>query len=208
MILSNMHPWIRKAQLLIFDCDGVLFDSAESNIAFFNYCLDRAGHGQLDKDFAAKATYMSVGQLLEELPLGRTERERVYAISRSVRFELFFDAMHPLFDFNIVLPALGRHYHLAIASNRSASLGRLIEHFGLKRHFPFSVSALEAPPKPAPEMLLLCCKHFGIPTAETVFLGDSPADLAAALNAGTGFIGVGDHVPEPRVSSAAELITT
>jgi phosphoglycolate phosphatase-like HAD superfamily hydrolase len=165
-------------------------------------------HGQLDKDLAAKATYMSVGQLPEELIFDLKERERVYAISQAVRFELFFDAMHLLFDFNIVLPALGRHYHLAIASNRSASLEKLIQHFGLNRHSPFSVSALEAPPKPAPEMLLLCCKHFGIPPAETVFLGDSPADLAAALNAGTGFIGVGDHMPEPRLSSPAELITT
>jgi HAD superfamily hydrolase (TIGR01549 family) len=207
MIFADVHPLIRDARLLIFDCDGVLFNSSESNVAFFNHCLELAGHGPLGPDLVAKATFMSVGQLLEELFSVRGERERVFEISQSVRFELFFDAMQPLFDFDFVLPILERRYHLAVASNRSASLEKVFTHFRLGRYFSFSVSALDAPPKPAPEMLLRCCRRFDVPPARAVFLGDSKADLAAALNAGTGFIGIGDHLPEPRVSSPAELIT-
>ncbi len=206
MIRNDIHPLIRGARLLIFDCDGVLFDSSESNVAFFNHCLDLAGYGPLGLDLAEKAAYLSVGQLIEELFADRGERERTYAISQSVRFELFFGAMRPLFDFDAVLPPLGLRCHLAVASNRSASLGKVFDHFRLGRFFSFKVSALNAPPKPAPDMLLLCCRHFGVSPLETVFLGDSIADAGAALNAGTGFIGVGHHMPEPRVSTPAELV--
>lgn len=202
----DFHPLIRGVRLLVFDCDGVLFDSSESNIAFFNHCLDLAGYGPLAGDLAEKATYLSVGQLLVELFADTAERERLYAISQSVRFELFFDAMRPLFDFESVLPPLGHRYHLAVASNRSASLGSVFERFNLSRYFSFRICALDAPPKPHPGMLLRCCAHFNVPPAETMFLGDSIADSLAATDAGTGFVGIGDRVSGPTIGSPAELL--
>lgn len=202
----DFHPLIQKARLLVFDCDGVLFDSSQSNIAFFNHCLDLGGYGPLNHGMAEKAVYMSVGQLLGELFNDARDRERLYTISQSVRFEEFFDSMRPLFDFESVLPILGSRYRLAVASNRSASLGLLFEHFALERYFSFRVSALDAPPKPDPEMLLRCCAHFGVPPSETVYLGDSAADSLAAASAGTGFIGIGDRVSGPAVDSPADLL--
>ncbi len=203
----DFHPLIRNARLLVFDCDGVLSDSSQSNIAFFNHCLDLAGHGPLSGGLVDKATYLSVGQLLAELCADTAERERILAISRSVRFELFFGSMRPLFDFESILPPLGHRYHLAVASNRSASLGCVFDQFNLDRYFSFRICALDAPSKPHPGMLLRCCEHFSVTPAETVFLGDSIADSRAAADAGTGFIGIGDRVSGPTIGSAAELLT-
>lgn len=46
-------------------------------------------------------------------------------------------------------------------------------------------------PKPAPDGILVVCEHMGIPPAQTVMVGDSPADMLAGRAAGVaGCVGV------------------
>lgn len=50
-------------------------------------------------------------------------------------------------------------------------------------------------PKPAADQLLAACAELGVSPADAVFVGDSSWDAAAAIAAGTGFIGVTNGAP-------------
>jgi phosphoglycolate phosphatase len=182
---------LKDKKLLIFDCDGVLFDSYRANIAFFNHCLAQAGHPPLAGDQLDRVAYLSTRQLAHELIPDHGEAERLFRISQETDYTPFIPNLAPLFDFEEVLGPITKTYRTAIASNRGKSLDRLVIHFGLARWFAYRVSTLDAEPKPRPDMLLKCLDHFGVEKDDAVYLGDSPADHEAAVRAGIDFLRVG-----------------
>jgi phosphoglycolate phosphatase len=193
-------------KLLIFDCDGVLFDSHEANLAYFDRCMEEAHYPSVGKELREKVVYMSVRQLIDEIISDQTEAERVFRTCQEIDYSTFIPKLVPLFDFDMVLAQLKRHYHLAIATNRGKSLEALFTHFNLGRYFTFRVSTLEAMPKPDPDMLLKCLDRFRVKKSETVFLGDSISDRDAAANAGIDYIWVRNEQEEPNISSVEELV--
>ena len=54
-------------KLLIFDCDGVLFDSHEANLAYFDCCMKKAHYAAVGKELREKVVYMSVRQLIDPM---------------------------------------------------------------------------------------------------------------------------------------------
>jgi phosphoglycolate phosphatase len=192
--------------LIIFDCDGVLFDSHDANIAFFNQCLFSGGYPPLEKEAAEKVVYMSTRQLISQLIPDPAEADRVFRITQETDYTPFISGLVPLFDFADVLGRLGERYHLAVATNRGRSMDRLFNHFGLDRWFTFRVSTVDAEPKPHPEMLLKCIGHFGVTRAESLYLGDSLTDLEAATAAGIDYLWVGGS-NRPGIASVADLAT-
>ena len=53
--------------LVIFDCDGVLFDSAGANVAYYNAVLERLGRPPLDEAWSRRAHFLSSHQLYEAM---------------------------------------------------------------------------------------------------------------------------------------------
>ena len=53
--------------LVIFDCDGVLFDSAAANIAYYNAVLARLGREPLSEEWSRRAHFLSSHQLYEAM---------------------------------------------------------------------------------------------------------------------------------------------
>src|SRR5208337_2633085 len=109
---------LRNKRLLIFDCDGVLFDSHEANIAYFNSCLETSGHPPLDKELQDKVVYMSVRQLIDEIIYDPYEADRIFNACQYVDYAQFIPRLVPLFDFDRVLAGLNQHYTLFMATNR------------------------------------------------------------------------------------------
>jgi len=194
-------------KLLIFDCDGVLFNSRNANIAYFNKCLEIAGYSPLAPGDEEKTVYMSVQQMLGELFSDPDEIERLFRISQNLKYDQFLPYLNPIFNFNKVFSSLRKKYFLAMASNRAKSLTRIFLHFGLFEHFQFKISALEANPKPDPEMLLKCIDYFDLKKEECVYIGDSDSDMQAAANAGIDFIRVAEGEGDAVIASVEELAT-
>jgi phosphoglycolate phosphatase len=193
-------------KLLIFDCDGVLFDSHEANLAYFDRCMKEAHYPPVGEELREKVVYMSVRQLINEIISDQTEAERVFRVCQEIDYSIFIPKLVPLFDFDTVFSRLKRHYHLAVATNRGKSLEALFAHFNLDQYFSFRVSTLDATPKPEPDMLLKCLVHFNIQKSEAVFIGDSISDRDAAANAGIDYIWVRNRQEEPNISSVRDLI--
>jgi beta-phosphoglucomutase-like phosphatase (HAD superfamily) len=99
---------------------------------------------------------------------------------------------------------------LGLATNRSATVPALVEHLKLNGVFDAIASVLDGvPPKPAPDILQLCIQRARTTPERSVYVGDSPIDRQAALEAGTHFIAVGARVDHSRrVKTIKELPAT
>lgn len=192
--------------LIIFDCDGVLFDSYEANIAYFNQCLTGAGHPPVPEDRAHRVAFLSVPQLIGELIPDHAEAARVLSLAKTIDYSPYLPRLRPLFDFERVLGTLGCRFTLALASNRGISLPRLFEHFGLGRYFAHCISILDARPKPDPDMLEQCLARTGANRREALFVGDAETDRESAARAGIDFLWVGRHEGEAWIGSVADLL--
>ena len=61
--------------------------------------------------------------------------------------------------------------------------------------------------KPDPEMILLSCEMAGIPPAETVYVGDSPADMMAGRSAGCRAVIAVTHLEDGELTRLADFAT-
>jgi phosphoglycolate phosphatase len=196
---------LRNKQLIIFDCDGVLIDSHDANLNFFNSCLIQGGHPPLTEQDREKVIYMSTRQLMYELFPDPAEAERLFLISQETDYTPFLKDVHPLFDFKPVFDALRKQFHLAMATNRGRSLDRLFHYFNLATWFEFRISTVDAEPKPHPEMLLKCLDYFGIQNTKAIYLGDTASDQIAAANASIDYLWVGGN-NTPCIQSVKDLL--
>jgi HAD superfamily hydrolase (TIGR01509 family) len=88
-----------------------------------------------------------------------------------------------------LLARLRPRHRLAVATNRSTTIGQVLELFGLKDFFDMVVSSLDVRrPKPHPESLLKILDFFHIPPDAAVYIGDSSIDAETARAARVPFI--------------------
>jgi len=181
--------------LVIFDCDGVLFDSWRANIAYYNAVLQELGHPPLDQEWSRRAHFMASSQLFDILFASDIEQaRRAREIARTVDYAPFYELMEPAPGLSLLLDDLKGRYRLAMASNRGKTVAEIMRRFGLDAFLDLAVGVLDvARPKPFPDMIEKCLGHFGIPAAEAVYVGDAESDLAAARAAGVRFLAVGEH---------------
>jgi phosphoglycolate phosphatase len=186
-------PPPERLRLVIFDCDGVLFDSYAANVAFYDAVLAAAGEEPLDAHGRHLCHTLASTQLFAQLFGDDAETlERVIAAARGVDYGPFYGLMEPapaLFD---ILEHIGRHATLALATNRGRTVEGVVERFGLARFFAIRVGVLDAAPKPAPDLLLACLERAAVAAEEAVYIGDALSDRAAAAAAGVGYVGVGE----------------
>lgn len=193
---------------VIFDCDGVLFDSAPANVAFYNSILDVLGEPPLAPAYEHRVTALSSPQVLAELfrddPARHAEAVRVAA---EVDYRPFFKLMVPAVGLHDVLAQLRTQYRVAMATNRGRTIPDLLKEFDLEGAFDAVVGILDvARPKPYPDMLLECVRRLGFTCAAAVYVGDSNGDRQAAAAAGMRFIAVGDQCQHSaRVAHIGEL---
>jgi phosphoglycolate phosphatase len=179
---------------IIFDCDGVLFDSWRANVEYYNAVLAALGRPPLDPEGERLAHALSSPQLFERLFAGAPALvEQARARARDLDYGPFYRWMQPAPGLYQLLTELKAHYHLAMATNRGVTVAGVVRYFDLAPLLDIAVGIYDVPrPKPFPDMIEKCVQHFGIAPHEAVYVGDSLSDLEAARAAGTRFIAVGD----------------
>lgn len=197
-------------ELVMFDADGVLFDSTESNVAYYNWIFAKVGEPPLDRDEEVKAVSYAASEVFAARAGGDAAKlGAMHDVTRNMDQAPFFRMLRPPLELRPFMLELKQRYKLALATNRSATVPALVEHLGLGGVFDAVASALDqVRPKPAPDILRLCLQRAGIDAARAVYVGDSRIDREAAASAGVHFIGVGSRIEHHRlIDTIAELRT-
>ncbi len=82
--------------LVIFDADGVLFDSTESNTAYYNAIFDLLGEVAMSPDEEKAGVFLSAPQVFELRAAGDAARiARMREVARTMDSTPFFKMLRP-----------------------------------------------------------------------------------------------------------------
>ncbi|MFT5697221.1 MAG: phosphoglycolate phosphatase [Desulforhopalus sp.] len=166
-------------KLIVFDCDGVMFDSKQANVEYYNHLLQHFSLGLMDEE---EEEYVHMGSVSDSIKhifrkAPHIVREDIRAYQSELGYDPFLQYMKMESDLVEFLEITQKSYKLAISTNRSNTMIPLLEEHNLSNYFEKVVTALTAKrPKPAPDGLLEILDHFQCPPSEAIFIGDSIFD--------------------------------
>lgn len=179
---------------VIFDCDGVLFESREANLAYYRRILEKFSYQPVvveQKELAHLCHTASSADVLAVL-VKPQDLQHALDYAATLDYREFIPYMQPEPHLAFVLEKLALDYPLAVATNRGASVEAILTHFGFEHYFSAIITSRDVKrPKPAPDMLLLASERLKMAPENCLFIGDSELDQQAAAGAKVRFAGYG-----------------
>ena len=190
----------RQFDLICFDWDGTLFDSAAIIVRSIQQAvLDVGGAKPTDE----AASYVIGMALMPALAHAAPDvpKEKYPLLGERYRHH-YLATQHDISLFDGVLPMLadlkGRHHWLTVATGKSRrGLDDVLASRQLHGIFDGSRTADETAGKPDPRMLHELMREFGADPERTLMIGDTTHDLQMARNAGVASVGVSYGAHEP-----------
>jgi phosphoglycolate phosphatase len=195
----------KRFELLVFDWDGTLMDSAAAIVASIQSSCRDLGLPVPTAERAAHVIGLGLKDALAyavpELPpqdYGKlAERYRHHYLSRDPDIELFPGMREMLVELK------EQGHLLAVATGKSrAGLERVFEATQLKQYFVSSRCADETHSKPHPAMLQELMQELLVAPEATLMIGDTAHDLQMAVSAGVAALAV-SYGAHPRDSLTA-----
>lgn len=184
-------------KVVVFDCDGVMFDTAGSNKAFYNHILEHFGLPAMSAEQFAFVHMHTVDESLALLFNDAEQLAAAKAYRKQMNYIPFLQFMRIEPDLKPLLLKLRPVYKTAIATNRTDTMSRVLEEHDLVQLFDLVVTALDVVhPKPHPEQLEQILAHFDVQSHQAIYIGDSGLDKAAANAADVAFIAYSDDALE------------
>jgi HAD superfamily hydrolase (TIGR01509 family) len=186
--ISTSPDLVRDVRGVIFDCDGVMVDSFQANVVFYNSFKKRFGLPPMTKEEEEYTHAQNVTRSLAHiLPPERLEE----ALEQNRRFDyrelLPHIRIEPgLISFVSLLRAHG--VPMAVNTNRTNTMELLLSHLGLYGFFtPVMTAAKVSRTKPHPESMHYIVASWNIKPHQAAYIGDTPLDQQAAHRAGVRF---------------------
>jgi phosphoglycolate phosphatase-like HAD superfamily hydrolase len=179
---------LEKLTGIIFDCDGVLVDSRDANRMYYNLIREGIGMLPITPEEEDYVHMHAVTECLDRIiPAERREEAEV------VRKNLHYDDIFPyifledgLVELLTTLEGLG--VRMAVHTNRTNTVERLLAHFEIERFFAPVISAGSLKrPKPDPEGVHRILADWKLPRETVAYIGDSALDERSAAAAGVPF---------------------
>lgn len=191
----------KRFELIVFDWDGTLLDSAGAIVACIQAAAADVGMTPPSEERARHVIGLGLSEALRyalpELAAERhpelADRYRHHYLSRDHELPLFQGAAE------LVRSLAAEGYLLAVATGKSRKgLDRALAASGLGACFHASRCADECHSKPHPQMLEELMAELGVSPGLTLMIGDTTHDLQMARNAGVGALAVayGAHPQE------------
>jgi HAD superfamily hydrolase (TIGR01549 family) len=178
-------------RLVIYDCDGVLFDSLEANRRLYTDIAMKAGRGPLSEEETKYCHTHTVYESIHFLFRDHADKEehalRVLKSIDLARYVVYL-RMEPFVKETLAkLKEIG--IRRAISTNRTTTMPYIMERFDLYPFFDMVVTALDVEhPKPHPESITKILRALSVEASQALFIGDSEVDRKAALSSGVRFI--------------------
>ena len=185
-----MNLNMEAIKAVVFDCDGVMFDTAGANEMYYNKVLAHFGKPDLTREQFVKVHMFTVKEALEYLFSEMDSLEAVYTFMGTMGYDQFIPYMEREKGLKKLLAALkGRGFTRAVATNRTNTMQAVLKAHDLEDAFDMVVTAADVQhPKPSPEQLHTIMEKFSLTPRQMLFVGDSQYDQMAANKAGVPFI--------------------
>jgi phosphoglycolate phosphatase-like HAD superfamily hydrolase len=183
-----------KYKLIIFDCDGVMFDTKWVNRLYYN---DMLAHFNLPEMNEAQFEYShshSAADAIRHLcePHNISDRE-VLDYLKKINYSNYIKHMTLNPELKPLIDKIRPPCRTAVATNRSDTMPKVVEMFELSPYFDRIMTALDVKkPKPDPEMIFDIIHHFQIMKDRVLYIGDTRVDEQAAMRAEIDFVAFQD----------------
>jgi len=186
----NEKKW--EVECVIYDCDGVLFDSLDANGRLYNHLAKSMGRAPLTPDEHRYCHTHTVFESIRYMFPNNEEMEKKTSefLKQNVNFQDFIQYLKMEANIINVLEILKRRgLKRAISTNRTTSMKHIMERFNLWPHFDMVVTALDVTrPKPAPESVEKILTNLAVHKEKAIFIGDSEVDRETASSSGIKFV--------------------
>ncbi|HTY27419.1 MAG TPA: HAD-IA family hydrolase [Mycobacterium sp.] len=199
-----------RPQLVIFDLDGTLTDSADGIVASFRHALGVVGADVPAGDLAARIVGPPMHLTLQGMGLGDRADDAIAAYRADYTSRGW--SMNSLFD---GIPQLLADLHaagvrLAVATSKAEPTAlRILEHFGLAEHFDVVAGAsVDGSRSSKADVLAHALDQLGPLPDRVVMVGDRAHDVEGAVEHGIDTVVVGwgygaSDFTDPEVAAAA-----
>jgi phosphoglycolate phosphatase len=183
----------KQFDLLIFDWDGTLMDSAGVIVDSIQRACEDIGIDAPSERSSRQIIGLGLVQALQALLPDLPADDYPRLVERYRHHYLGRDAQIPLFDgvADGISALHANGFQLAVATGKSQlGLTRALEASGLGAWFSATRCADQTHSKPHPAMVLELIDELGADPARTLVIGDTSHDLLMASNAGVSALGV------------------
>lgn len=186
---------------VLFDVDGVLLDSFEANLKFYQNLMEWAGYPPPTREEFPPLFHLAMWDAIKVLTKSKNENEikKIWEAGRSEKIEYPLELLTMPSYAAQTIQLLSTRYALAIVTSRvQESVYELPALAVLKQCFLVTVSYQDTlNHKPDPEPLLFAAQKLGVEPAESCYIGDVQSDMKAAKAAGMkGILYAQQTVPE------------
>jgi phosphoglycolate phosphatase len=185
-------PKVKQISCVIYDCDGVLFDSIDANRRLYNHICASVDRAPLTNEELQYCHTHTVFQAIHFLfpDDEAAEKRALEFLKNQVDLKEFVEYLIMEPHLLQALEALRQKKIItAISTNRTTSMKHVMEKFKLWAYFDMVVTALDVEhPKPDGESVEKILAAFDIRREETLFIGDSEVDKKTAEASGVWFV--------------------
>ncbi len=172
---------MRNIELVAFDCDGVLFDTAQANRFYYSRILQHFGRPALTEEQFRFVHMHTVHESIAYLLPDENTLEAAHVFRKTMDYRKYLSYLTVEPQLVALLEKLRPRIKTAIATNRTDTMEQLLAEFDLDGCFDLVVTASDVKqPKPHPEALLKILDHFGLAPHQVIYIGDSRVDELAA----------------------------
>ena len=178
---------------VIFDCDGVMFNTNHANEAYYNQILEHFGRPRLTPE-QFKYCHMHTG---DEAMRYLFDSTGLAAAAQAYRLQMGYSEFIQLMEIEPhlipLLKSLRPAIKTAVGTNRADTMAEVMHVHHLNDVFDLVVTSRDVPaPKPAPDILNRILEHYDLHPTQAMYIGDSIVDEKAATAAGIPFVAYGD----------------
>lgn len=179
----------KKEWVVVFDCDGVMFDSRQSNINYYNHVRHHFNLPSLVEDEISFVHMQTADESIKYIFKETEFLDQALEYRKKMDYRPFISDMILEPDLKELLKTIKPKAGLAVATNRSNTIGDVLETHGLSQYFDIIVSSLDVDhPKPHPESIFKILDFFQVDRNHCIYVGDSQVDCQTARAAKVVFV--------------------
>jgi len=172
---------LNHIELVAFDCDGVIFDTAQANRFYYSRILEHFGRPALTEEQFRFVHMHTVHESIAYLISDENTLQAAHDFRKTMDYRKYLSYLKVEPQLVALLEKLRPRIKTAIATNRTDTMEQLLAEFDLDGYFDLVVTSSDVKqPKPHPEALLKILEHFGLRSHQAIYIGDSQVDELAA----------------------------